>query len=571
MVVKYYMRNQLLKIFSNSFLKHFSVIYLAFISNLFLVVLILSQIFFIFKIYHYAGFILPISVLISIIMMKKLQFLKLENIKYFITIFFIFLCSLLIAHLTFDKAGDSRWYHQPIIFLLRDGWNPIYDYMKLDFLSKSYTDLLVHTYLKSNEILALAFILPFNDIQIGKAINILFMLYGFTGIYIILDLLFKLKTYYKLILALYIAFSPFFSAQYLSYYLDSNLLNCFTVALLCIILINSINNKLDNQLTSVFKLVLIMCLLYVATAKATGLVYTILLLSFDFILRFYRYFYLKENSFTFKKYILYIALLGCAIIFLGFHPYVENLLLGKHIFWPLMGHDSPINLSQFNGAAWTPFNKFGTFLLTYFLPYPATYSPFSFMFNLKAFVAADYSLCALGPFWGVQFICAIIIYIFVVIKILRGLKDNNLIVLCFTFTFILTSVFINPYFEYIRYVPQVYLLPFLAMLMLSLMNNKYLSKIYKIFLFMLVVDSGLFFGGHTILTVYRTYQLNKMENTCKRSHCILEMQNENIFIPTLVNQLKQDKVSYITGKCDNKIIIWADSLRDDQNNRVCIK
>jgi len=371
--------------------------YATFIAGLFISILAIFQLMWIVNIFI-PYLVLPISIVISLIITyllvkndtsylgtKYFKTAYLENL--FITIV-VFILAGLVAYYSFDKAGDGRWYHQAMIILLKNGWNPIYDYSKNDFLNEflkhgdkvTYINLVEHAYSKGNEILAFSFVAIFKHIQIGKIINILFAIYGFAMSYLVLDKVFKMKFKYNLLICCYIVFNPIFFSQYLSFYLDANLLVCYTVLLFSILLYlyqMAVIKKVDVFTT----LQLMISALLLINLKATGLVYALLLLlAFACVKPIFELKILKLNSWAIcKRNIIFGAVFLSILLLFSVHPYVENLYLGRHVFWPLMGSNAPDIFKSFDITSWSPYNKFITFLLAYFLPYPPTYPQFSFI------------------------------------------------------------------------------------------------------------------------------------------------------------------------------------------------
>ena len=546
----------------------FTLFYSTFIASLFLSILVLFQLSFIFKIQHFS-IILPLSVLLAYFVTKKIMISHIKVSNWFIIIG-VFLLSGIIAFFSFDKAGDSRWYHQAIIVLLKNGWNPIHDYSKFKF-NGDYTALIMQTYSQANEILALAFVAVFKHIQIGKIINLLFAIYGLSVTYLALKLVFELTPKQNILICIYLTFNPIFAAQYLSYYLDANFLVCFEVLLFSLLIwmktliaekVSTQKFKLDvvGYNLSLFSILNIFasCIM-LSNLKFTGLVYSMIILAVFGISKYiYEY---KILNITIMQIILknyfHVIIIGSALILMSYHPYVQNIIANKSPLWPLMGQDSPIMLTTWSALSWSPYNKFITLLITYFLPYPATYPPFSFMPSIKSFVAADYSICALGPFYGLFLIISLYYCIKYLKRMWYGIKTDFV---CLAITICIASILIstiaNPYFMYLRYVPQMILLPAIAIIILFKFKAAWFNnKIQKIFIIMCIINSGLFFGGATILTAYRTHKFMQMENICRYEHCTLEIQHHNIFERSLLNQIAEDGITFTMSSCYNKVIM----------------
>ncbi len=89
---------------------------------------------------------------------------------------------------------------------------------------------------------------------------------------------------------------------------------------------------------------------------------------------------------------------------------------------------------------------------------------------------------------------------------------------------------------------------------------------------MAIVNSGLFFGSYTLLTIYRSYSLKKMEHICRQhsGKCIFAIDN-NKFNLSLLAQLHDDKVIIRLGNCNGKAIIWEDAKYGGyRTNAICL-
>ena len=170
-------------------MKSFNIFYATFISSLFLSILTLFQLMWVLEL-NIALMVLPIALLIASLITYTLNQQNPRTLKNQLITFCIFIIAGLIAYFSFDKAGDGRWYHQPIILLFKHGWNPIYDYRNFNLKS---IEIVTYSYPHANEVLAYAFVAVFKHIQIGKIINILFAIYGFSIAMLVLQDLFKLS------------------------------------------------------------------------------------------------------------------------------------------------------------------------------------------------------------------------------------------------------------------------------------------------------------------------------------------------------------------------------------------
>ena len=111
----------------------------------------------------------------------------------------------------YDLTWDGNTYHKNLIGLLKGGLNPLYNNTIGD-------EWMIH-YANSYEILAAIFYATFNNIEAGKAIDILLSIVLFYNIYKFSYDLSKSKIK-AILFSIPITFSPFLLSQFSAYYLD---------------------------------------------------------------------------------------------------------------------------------------------------------------------------------------------------------------------------------------------------------------------------------------------------------------------------------------------------------------
>lgn len=521
--------------------------YALFASAFLLSILIIFQISFITDFLELEVLSIPIAIVSGLYIARKQ--LTLPNILILISILIV---SALYSYYLFDKAGDGRWYHQETMILLKDLWNPLRNYSNLRaddsfIFSKSYPI--------ANETFATGLYLLTNSIQIGKSINTLFAFYTMSIGYIFLQEFNLLKQKKDaIIVSLLIAFNPIVCSQLFSYYLDGNLFCCFVVALLSSYAYLYTDNKNKN-----FWLITLCCSFWIlSNIKATGLIYAISIIS---IINLFGYF---KNKSYFNYNLLITLILGECL--LGWHPYIQNLIAGHNIFWPVMGKDSIDILTMLDVS---PYPKILFPLLSYLIPYPINFDILTWAPDIKTYIRTDARFGACGPFFGLLLLglSSALCTGNLKSKILQ-FKELTYTILALS-SIIIITIFINPKWWFAKYVPQIYLLPLFALVLLINYKPKQWAKYKKIILLLFIINSLLFLSGSLILTGYRSILFFNMENVCKNEPCILSGQN-NTFKRSLTQQLNDDKVIFINGTCNPKNIIWEDSkINGTPTNIIC--
>ena len=189
---------------------------------------------------------------------------------------------------------------------------------------------------------------------------------------------------------------------------------------------------------------------------------------------------------------------------------------------------------------------------------------------LKPFVRTDTSIGALGPFFGVILITSIIITSNYILKNIKSFRNNitALLILIISVVTIVT-IAINPGSWWIKYSPQVVILPIIGVIILCVTNNKSWNKYKAYFVAMIIINSGVFYAGSLILTSYRSYKFDKMEHQCKSNQCIYDI---HLFSTSLLNQLGEDNLKVKLGSCSNKNTIWNDvEVTGIPRTKVCLE
>lgn len=523
--------------------------YTAFIGILFFSILSLFQIYFIFKITNHLDTILPTSLLISFI---TTNIICKPHLKSWIILIIVFIIAGIYSYLLFDKAGDGRWYHQETIILIKNGWNPIFAPLDINTLKDNFSQS--KTFPITSEVLSSSFAILFGHVQVGKIINILFCLYCFSVSYISLNKLFNITTKNNLIISAYLSLNPVVLSQIQSFYIDGNLFCTFIILLFSTLMWIFYDTEKRFWM---FNIIVNFAILI--SLKFTGLAFAFIIITLPVISYTYMYHNLP------KKFLQLSIFLIIAFIYFGWHPYIQNILAGRNILWPILGnHTNGVFLDVSQNIK---INKFLLYILSYLSPYSMEANNL-FIPTLKPFVRTDTSIGALGPFFGFILIINLYIsfkYIFRNIKELRN-NRNALIIVTITAVTIIT-IAINPGSWWIKYSPQIVFLPSIGLIVLSITNNKLWKKYTNYFIVMVIINSGLFYSGSFILTSYRSYKFDKMEQQCKLNQCIYDI---HVFSTSLLNQLKEDHLDVKLGSCSNKNIIWKDiQINGEDTTKVC--
>ena len=247
----------------------------------------------------------------------------------------IIVLSIIISTFMFDRSSDGNTYHKDAIGVLKEGFNPIYQ-SSFDFIEKRDDDdgkltnysIWIDHYAKANWIIAANIYSLTNNIESGKAMNII-------SIYIVFSILFGnlleiFNTKKALLLSLIVAINPITASQMFTYYNDQLV---YLFLILSIFFLIKLDSNINDK-KSWFYYFLTFTVL--ANTKFNGLGY-LLVFSFLFVCK-YLYQAYKNNSFLkiFKKLcLIFISLFITALFVVGYPTYIKNTIDHHNPFFPL--------------------------------------------------------------------------------------------------------------------------------------------------------------------------------------------------------------------------------------------
>lgn len=221
-----------------------------------------------------------------------------------------------------DISFDGNFYHADTMIQLVYGWNPVtLDHQYMDTTGILWGEL----YPKFTWIIGALFIKLTHLSSSGMLINALIGLSVFIKSYYFFKR--KYSTWFALSIALVILFNPIFIEQFHSLYVDN------VIAHLLVILILANLELMENyNYKSVFHIVVVSIILI--NIKFTSFAFAGLIDLSAFI-----YYLIKDRKIALKIVVYGILILSIGL-FIGYRPYLVNLLEGRNIFWPLVGENS---------------------------------------------------------------------------------------------------------------------------------------------------------------------------------------------------------------------------------------
>ena len=497
----------------------------------FLILLVLYSIFQIIKLVN-LNLINTISIITPIVIYLFVCKNKSIRIKTIIVLLFLFLVLILpfLYSKTYDLTDDGNSYHKQSIAYIKNGWNPMYEKVE-DYQKKNnkvvpvnkiyFVDIWMEHYPKASWIIAGTMYSLTGNIESGKCIvviiSIMLMIITFNCLSKILD------KKYSYLLSLLVLINPITIVQLFTYYIDGILGMLFLIEIL--LLMNMSKEK---------SLIKWMCLTSIATImvniKFTGLLYSGLIAAI-----YYFYILFKErNMKAFKRITIpFIIVYVTAIFIVGANTYLKNTIDHKMPLYPLMGKDKVDIITKMQPKSFKNKNSIEKFTISLFsktenVTYdfePTLKLPLRvYKDELDATLLPDARIGGFGPLFSAIFITSLITILISLLKI-RKEKDKLIIFLFPIISIIISSILVGESW-WARYVPQLYYLPIIAIvLVLYIFKNKIIPSLLTI----LLVLNSLFFLYGTYNSLRSSYIIEKEINNINNINNNLMKINNKYF------------------------------------------
>lgn len=456
----------------------------------------------------------------------------------------IFAFAVLVSTYSIDLTWDGWAYHEPATIFLANGWNPndmnaLYSAVTTmnrdvgSYLGEYPNMIWIEAYPKGAWEIASAFLKSGFSIDASK-------MFGIIASIVATMLVFEFCKLcgYSLVKTIFISpllvYSPVVISQLTTYYVDGLLGSLFAI-----LVFGALNYCKSNYLVNLLFVLFAGTML--VTLKFTGLIYFFVLC---FPIGFYIY-RLSGGKFLF----FFSVLIFAVVILFAWSPYVTNYQNHGYFFYPfdivnvMDGQMSPVFLEN---------NRFTKILLSMFsgnnpsIKDPCFLCGYSWTdFELLGQVQ-DLHVNAFGPFFGAMLFLAILRCFFVKKSAFRS---PVFVILCAT----LISVVINPEMWWARYVPQLWLVPFL-MLFLPVVHS---IKLLDILLVSLpLITSLIVFGYRTYSAVnnYREYSMVGHVLNEKKVYVRFDDGLASNFLPSVILRSSKLNIDIIGSKTSCSVI-----------------
>lgn len=470
--------------------------------------------------------------------------------------------SLFISGKYFDTSHDGQMYHQEAVIQLQEGWNPIYDEQLNETAYAPF--FWINHYAKGPWLYGASVYDLLGNVEYGKSINIILlvasMLLSFSVI-----LRFNNSIIWALIFSILLAFNPVTINQLLTFYIDGQLYSLF---LLLVTLLTLNWREKSNE----YHLPIILTLVSLINVKFTALGYALILCTIPLILTLFQLIFVEKV----RDYKLLInksvkqkinVVLGVGVILgvfvVGASSYISNIKDHSHPFYPLAGEGSVDIITENTPIELRNLNKVEQLYLSIFSETSNSIDssvlakfPLKITEKERSFLSIeDVRIGGFGPLFGG----------ITIIMIIGGLlwKDifisnvaRNIILIT---SVIIFTIAINPEIWWARYVPQMWIIPILFLILLTKNMRGKFKNFYTIFLSLLISINCMVI----LKTNYElkkqvnkdlTIQLETMAEFSKTNEIVIDMEifksNRKKFENFNINYVETDELS-----CENPFII----------------
>ena len=245
----------------------------------------------------------------------------------------------------------------------------------------------------------------------------------------------------------------------------------------------------------------------------------------------------------------------------GYPTYIRNIKEEGHVFHPLYGTrklPGVFALDYSKGNQFINFSK-SIFARTTFskaFENHVSYKiPFTFnQYELERYAFAGVLIGGFGVWWSGIVIFAIMGLIVLFIYHLNGIKKKEITNMLFLLTTILISSLSNPHAYIARYVPQLYLLPilFLIIRFIVLKKQNLLDKILIFAMYLNLLFMGGYFINNIIATNQRHEELRKLSTIKSPIYVDFGNQSSNkiLFKEYQIKYIQIKKINCSEG-CDS--------------------
>lgn len=403
-----------------------------------------------------------------------------------IAVLLLFFSLLFLSGSVYDVSGDGQFYHQEAVIQIAHGWNPVYEVLSYPKEASEF----INPYTKAPWINAAALYRATGWIEQGKVFNFLLIFASFFLSLAAFLSLRRIKGYMVPILSFLAAFNPISICQVFTYYVDgqlASLIICFAAAA-CLMF-----TRRNRLVEFAFFMIVVLAI----NVKLTAVGYLFFFIAGVSLLLFFKKD--RKHCMDFVSLSLLAFLVG--IFVYGYNPFITNTLKAGNPFYIIAGPQKVDLMRDQRPIGFENKNRFVRLFFSLFsqadnLKRPILKWPGSFYLReIGNFGCPDLRISGFGPFFSAILILSLLIIVTsLALKLPRAGWALGLAAL------IVFSVLMNPEAWWARYVPQLWLVPFVCLIFSFSVSNNLLRFIggflfFFMFINVLCVTSGSLLGA----------------------------------------------------------------------------
>lgn len=444
----------------------------------------------------------------------------------------VLVISYFLATFFYDLSWDGQGYHQDTIYLLKNGWNPIYEE------SHAFRSW-VNFYQKGNEIIQSNIYVVTDKIESGKMINVLYIYIAWVTFFAFLSTL-KIRNIYKWLISFIVICNPVVFTQIFTNYIDANWYLTLVISASSLLIYFSNRER-------IWLIVFILSSVIFCSLKLTSIPVFMVVVVFAFS---YHLFFHKE------KMIMPFLTIFLLSVICNVHPFLTNVQKGYHILHPFAGAKKSDILNQNIPEVLLNKNRVERILVSLFsessnnrevtldktlkIPFTVT--------NSQWYLNYDTRLGGFGfLFSGILVLTLLMAVYYLIIKNDQLNKKKFVFILAC----LLCTILINPASWWARLSPQIWLLPISIIIFGIVSKNKWCEMFSKFSLLLFMINlivPGILTSKETLLNNMYMHQFVK---SVGRKTIILDITNQYGFHQYFV-KFEENNIKYKVQEINNK-------------------
>lgn len=331
--------------------------------------------------------------------------------------------AVLLSYLIFNVQWDGNTYHKTAIGLMMNGWNPI----DMDCTSVlpanrvtngiKYNAQWIDHYANGGWVISAVWGAFFHNIEIGKAVNLIYMVSVFGVLFWYLSKKLKNRAW-TIVIAGLAVFNPITVSQMESFYIDGNLYLYLLLGVTALFMLSDKKCGISKRYPLLF---LFASIVYCINIKFTGMAY----IGF-FCIGFYLCWLAagfkcgRWREVFVKSSLMFIGMAAFAILIVGYSSYVCNVIEKGNPLYPLVGdektdimdYSEPNTFAERGGVEKSLVSLFGKTenLTNSSEKEPQLKIPFTiYLSEIKNCIYADTRISGLGPWFSGIFIISVVL------------------------------------------------------------------------------------------------------------------------------------------------------------------